>query len=153
MNKFLEMRRGQRRQTTEPDLVVTQERRKNRFDRRSFIKLVTAGASSVVLEACGGGSGGGAGDGGSVTSPLPVTTPSSPSLPVWSPIPTLTFVQGVRSSISIAGYVSNATNATLLLTAGTLPPGVTFNAATRAFDYDGSGAVASADGFVLAAKV
>jgi hypothetical protein len=58
MNKFLNMRRGQRRQTTEPELAVTQERRKNRFDRRSFIKLVTAGASSVVLEACGGGGAG-----------------------------------------------------------------------------------------------
>ncbi|WEF32354.1 hypothetical protein [Pseudoduganella chitinolytica] len=153
MNKFLEMRRGQRRQATDPELVVTQERRKNRFDRRSFIKLVTAGASSVVLEACGGGSGGAAGEGGSVTSPLPVTTPTSPGLPVWSPIPTLTFVQGVPSSISIAGYVSNATNAVLALAAGALPPGVTFNATKRSFDYDGSGAVGSADGFVLTAKV
>jgi hypothetical protein len=72
---------------------------------------------------------------------------------VWSPIPPLTFVQGVPSSISIAGYVSNATNATLALAAGTLPPGVTFNAAKRSFDYDGSGAVTSADGFVLSARV
>ncbi len=143
--------------TSEPPLVVVRERR------RTFIKLVTASASSVVLQACGGGGSSNAATGGSVTAPItpvtpttpPVTTPETPGLPAWSAIPALTFVQGIASSIPVGQYVGNAAAQamSIALTAGQLPAGVTFNAATRSFDYDGSGAVASADGFVLTATV
>jgi len=144
--------------TSEPPLVVVRERR------RSFIKLVTASASAVVLQACGGGSGSSsAAAGGSATAPItppttpitPPTTPTTPNPPTWSAIPTLTFVQGIASSIPIGQYLSSADARALAigLTAGQLPAGVTFNAATKAFDYDGSGAVATADGLVLTATL
>lgn len=52
--------------------------------------------------------------------------------PVWTTVPTLDIVQG--SAVSVAGYVSDPEGAPLTYTlGGTLPSGVTFDAATAQF--------------------
>jgi len=150
--------------------------------RRNFIKLCSVGASTLALQACGGGGGGSTSATAPIVTvpppstdpiqitpppvtpppvtpppvtPPPVTPPpvTPTPVPVWSMIPTLSFVQGVKSSIPIAQYVS-ITGAALLgisLNNATLPAGVTFNAVAQAFDYDGFGAAATASGFILTA--
>jgi hypothetical protein len=73
----------------------------------------------------------------------------------WDTIPTLTFTQGLASSISVAQWLSGATGDAVAISLNSveLPAGVTFNAATLSFDYDGIGAPASTDGHVLLANV
>lgn len=87
--------------------------------------------------------------------PVAETAPAPAPASVWLPIPPLVFTQGVASSISMAGYVSasNVKAFTLSLNATPLPSGVTFNSATNAFDYDGSGSMATSDGHVLTAAL
>jgi hypothetical protein len=87
-----------------------------------------------------------------VPTPASPVTPA-PATPLWLSIPTIAFVQGTPSSFSVADYITaaNAAALTLTLNATPLPAGVTFNAASRTFDYDGRGAVAGTDGHVLTA--
>ncbi len=127
--------------------------------RRRFITYCTAGATSLVVQGCGGG-GANAAPVTSATSggsSLPPTTPSTPTptpvAPIWSTVPTLVFTQGVAASISVAQYVSSSSSAALVLTLNSilLPAGVSFNAAAMRFDYDGAGALVISDGHVLAA--
>lgn len=134
--------------------------------RRRVLKLLAVGAGSLAVQACGGGGGGAPGTalasgpvttGGKLSpdsppSPDPTGTPP-PSGPVWTTVPDLNFTQGVAASISVAQYVTDSAAKTLLLalTAGTLPPGVTFNATTKTFNYDGVGAAATTTGLVLTA--
>jgi hypothetical protein len=125
--------------------------------RRKFITFLGASASTLALQACGGG---GAVASPTTTSPIsggtptpdPTNPPPSPA-PVWTTVPTLVFTQGVPSSISVAAYVSLAgtTALQLSLNSVTLPSGVTFNAANRSFDYDGQGGVVTTSGHVLTA--
>ncbi|KQW90251.1 hypothetical protein ASC94_21245 [Massilia sp. Root418] len=138
--------------------------------RRRFIKLMSAGAAGMALQACGGGgaaasaattqggpppaegvlppstaSGGSSGP----SALVPASTP-----PVWTAVPTLTFTQGVASTISISKYVKSASGGPLAIALNNiaLPPGVTYNARTLSFVYDGIGAVGSTDGHVLTAS-
>jgi len=136
--------------------------------RRRFIQLMSASAATMALQACGGGGsatastsqGGPApaepalppstASGGSGPSALvPASTP-----PVWTVVPTLTFTQGVASTISISKYVKSASGGPLAIALNglALPPGVTYNARTLSFVYDGIGAVGSTDGHVLTAS-
>jgi hypothetical protein len=129
--------------------------------RRRFLSFFTAGATSLALQACGGGNTG-TGSGttppvGTAPTPTPVPTPTpTPTPPVaWDTVPTLTFTQGVASSISVAQWLSGASGAAVAISLNSvaLPAGVTFNAANLSFDYDGVGAVASTAGHVLMASV
>jgi len=73
--------------------------------------------------------------------------------PVWQGVPTITFTQGIASSISIAVYVSDPNGDALAITmfSGTLPAGVTYDAGNKRFVYDGMGAVGTGSGNVLTA--
>ena len=137
----------------------------------NFFKFLGGGAAALALQACGGG-------GGvtltytpnpttdpTTTAPLtpstPVTTPPVTTAPVvtpatitWQSIPAIAFVQGAPSTFSVADYVSvaNASSFSLSLSSS-LPAGVTFDTASRAFVYDGKGAIGALDGVVLTATV
>lgn len=73
--------------------------------------------------------------------------------PVWSTIPTIAFAQGIPSSISIADYVTDPDGdpVTIAKNAVTLPVGVTYDAASKSFIYDGSGPVGTTSGNILTA--
>src|SRR5690349_24999115 len=60
--------------------------------------------------------------------------------PVWSPVPSFVFAQGIASSISVADYVTDADGdaLTINMSAGSLPTGATYAAANKRFVYDGS---------------
>jgi hypothetical protein len=130
------------------------------------MKLFAAGAASLAVQACGGGGGGGASAGAPITSlPIgsgPIGDPNTPApgtpdpAAVWTTIPDLVFTQGVPASISIAPFVTapGVKAITLALnTSVTLPAGVTFNATTKSFNYDGVGAAATSPGHILTATV
>ncbi|MYN10279.1 hypothetical protein [Pseudoduganella aquatica] len=140
--------------------------------RRQFIKLMSASAATLALQACGG-SADSAAAGASLAGPAPAPEPATPPVktasggssapsalapasapPVWSLIPTLTFTQGVASTISISKYVKSASGGPLAIALNSvaLPPGVTYNARTLSFVYDGIGAASSNDGHVLTAN-
>jgi len=74
-------------------------------------------------------------------------------LPAWKTVPTISFAQGVASSVSIAVYVTDPNGDALAITknSAALPPGVTYDAANKRFDYDGLGAVGNTSGNVLTA--
>lgn len=124
--------------------------------RRRFIKLLAAGATSLAVQACGGGGDGSTVPQGTVTSPIgPDASPPLSATPVWTTVPDLTFTQGVAASISVAQYVSApyVKQFTVSLNEVALPPGVTFNATKMSFDYDGVGAAGSTDNHILTATV
>ena len=85
------------------------------------------------------------------SSAFTVTVANSP--PVWQGVPTITFTQGVPSSVSIASYVTdpNGDALTITLNSAGLPPGVTFDAGNKRFVYDGVGTVGLTSGNVLVA--
>jgi hypothetical protein len=136
-----------------------------KLNRRRFMRMMTVGAGALAVQACGGGGGAGAANTPQslATTQLvqpapaptePVTAPSHPPIPpewTWASIPTLSFTQGVASSISISQYIvgENSAAATITLNEMALPPGVVFNSINRSFDYDGIGAVNTTDGHVL----
>ncbi len=134
------------------------------------MRYLSMGSVALAVQACGGGGGA---DGAaaplapSAPAPAPVAPAPAPVVPapvvrepvapapapVWLSIPTIAFTQGIASSFSVAEYISVANVAayTLTLNASPLPAGVTFNSATRSFDYDGRGGVVISDGHVLTA--
>jgi hypothetical protein len=63
--------------------------------------------------------------------------------PVISTVPTISFTKGTTGFVSVASYITDAdTTAGAITTAYTgagLPAGVTFNAALKRYEYDGSG--------------
>lgn len=141
----------------------------NPQQRRRFIQLMSAGAATMALQACGGGGSATASttQGGPAPAEpaLPPSTASGgasgPSAlvpagrpPMWTVVPALTFTQGVASTISISKYVKSATGGPLAIALNgmALPPGVTYNARTLSFVYDGIGAVGSTSGHVLTAS-
>jgi len=79
--------------------------------------------------------------------------PGANRAPVWQTVPTITFTQGIASSISIAGYVTDPDGDALTISVNlaVLPAGVTFDAANKRFVYDGVGPVGSIGGVVLTA--
>lgn len=133
------------------------------LSRRRFISFLTAGATSLALQACGGG-----GASASTSAPSPVATPPSAANPTpvttpspvtaapalaWTTVPDLTFVEGVKSSVSVGQWISGADPTAVVLSLNTvaLPAGVTYNSANKTFDYDGIGAATAAGGYVLTA--
>lgn len=126
--------------------------------RRGFIQAIAAGAATLVVSACSGGGGS-----GSIAS-VPVSAPPNPSpnpppgggqaAPSWRTVPTITFTQGVASSIAVSAYVDDPDNVVQSITknATALPPGVTYDAANKRFVYDGIGAVSATGGHVLTAS-
>jgi len=117
--------------------------------RRAFLRAVTTTTAALAVGACGGpmDSGADSGSGG------PGVNPASNLPPVWQPVATIQFTQGVASSISIAAYVSDPNGDALTITknAVALPAGVIFDAAGKRFVYDGAGALGSTSGHVLTA--
>ena len=107
--------------------------------RREFLYTLTAGAAALTAAACGGGSG---------------APPGSNQPPVWQTLPTITFTQGIASSISIAAYVTDSDNdlLTIVKNSAALPAGVTYDSATKSFVYDGIGGVGSTEGHILTAS-
>jgi len=73
--------------------------------------------------------------------------------PGWNAVPAPIFTQGTASSFSLVGIASDPDGdpITYSVVAGTLPSGVTINNTTKALDYNGVGAVATATGIRLRA--
>jgi hypothetical protein len=118
------------------------------MNRRLFMRTVSVGVAALALNACGGG----AYAGGDVA-PTAESTPGSGSStePSWATLPTITFTEGVAGSISIAAYVADDHALSITKNAASLPAGVTYDAATKSFVYDGIGAASYTDGHVLTA--
>jgi hypothetical protein len=138
----------------------------SKINRRRFLGYFTASAASLALQACGGGASNNA-VATNPTTPLippvpvapPVITPA-PTIPVvplapdlsWLTIPSLTFTEGIASSISMDGYLQGSAKVvSVLLNAVMLPLGVTYNKDTHSFEYDGRLGIGSVDGLVLTA--
>ena len=138
--------------------------------RRRFLSYFSVAASSLALQACGGGALSVVYTPNSLNAPAPVTPPVSGTQPSTTPpqttpppstvpalsiatIPDLKFVQGVPSSVSLVQWISGADPATVQLTLNTvsLPVGVSYNAAAKSLDYDGVGGPSASSGFVLTA--
>ncbi len=129
------------------------------ISRRTFVVLTIG--SVALAAACGSddegkpgsnpGSGGGAGAGGSAGAGGDAG--SGNQAPVWTTVPTIQFVQGIASSVSIAEYVSDADGdaLTISLNSVPLPAGVTYDQPGKRFVYDGVGAVSTTSGHVLTA--
>lgn len=134
----------------------------NQLTRRTFLRNVTVSAAALLANGCGGGAGGATLAGDNSPTPPPGQSPSappgqSPTLnrpPIWNVIPTITFTQGIASSFSIAAFVTDEENDALSIAknAVALPAGVTYDAATKSFIYDGIGGIASTGGHVLTAS-
>lgn len=73
--------------------------------------------------------------------------------PVWAPVPSLVFAQGVASSISVADFVTDPDGdvLTITLSSNSLPAGVTFDAGNKRFVYDGVGPLGFTSANVLTA--
>ncbi len=131
----------------------------NPLTRRTFLRNVTVTAAALLANGCGGAGGATLAGDNAPTPPgqSPSTPPGQPSSsnrpPVWSVIPTITFTQGIAASFSIAAFVTDEENDALSIAKNTnpLPVGVTYDAATKSFIYDGIGAVGSTGGHVMTA--
>ena len=77
----------------------------------------------------------------SMTQSAPGTPSSQPlnSGPVWQPSPTIEFVEGVPSVVSVKQFVRDPDQDPLViqLKSGTLLPGITWNPNTATIAYDG----------------
>jgi hypothetical protein len=114
--------------------------------RRKFMLTLGAGAAGVALSACGGGSDVDSASGAETTS-----VSATAGTLFWHEIPTLTFTEGVPASIPVAEYLSNEAVQAITKNSAALPVGVTYDAATRSFIYDGSGPIGGTDGHILTA--
>jgi hypothetical protein len=123
-----------------------------RIARRSFLKRI-AGAGSLLL----GGTqlSGCLGDAdaqpsakavppaptpSAAKSPAPAPSKAIPNTrPVWQSSPSIEFVEGVASSISVRQFVQDPDRDNLIITmqSGTLLPGITWNPNTATLAYDG----------------
>lgn len=148
------------RESAQVERPTLSEQPATRLTRRTFLRNVSVSAAALVASACGGGGGGGsafAGSNGLATTPVqpttPVQSPGSNLPPVWNLVPTITFTEGVAASFSIAAFVTDAENDRLNITKNlvALPAGVTYDAATKSFVYDGVGAIGATSGHVLTA--
>ena len=115
-------------------------------ERRAFLKVLTTTTATLALVGCGGG-------GASGSDSAPPATPGANLPPAWSTVPNVMFAQGVASSVSIGAYVTDPNSDALTITknSAALPPGVTFDSASKRFVYDGVGVVGSTPGVVLTA--
>jgi len=117
-------------------------------ERRAFLRALTTTTAALAMGACGGPK-----DSTPASAGGPGSNPASNLPPVWQTVPTVSFTQGVASSVSIAAYASDPNGDALTITknAIALPAGVTYDAAGKRFVYDGNGAVGSTSGHVLTA--
>ena len=133
--------------------------------RRAFLKQFALAGSLVgagALSGCLGDSGGGGGSNSSA--PAATTTAESSSTgaaasapavsvqaqstgPVWQPDPTIEFVEGVPSKVSVKQFVQDPNNDPLVVSmqSGTLPPGIMWSPNTAMIEYDGRPLGANAD--------
>lgn len=123
-------------------------------ERREFLKSLTLTTAALAVGGCTSNSQVAPKEG--LLKPSVPSGPGSPAVnlpPSWQAVPTITFTQGVRSSFSIAGYASDPNGNPLTITknSAALPPGVTYDAASKSFVYDGVGAPASTTGHALIA--
>ena len=120
-------------------------------ERRAFLRTLTTTTAALAIGACGGPT-----DSTPAAAPAvgPGANPASNLPPVWQTVPTVSFTQGVASSVSIAAYASdpNGDALTMAMTSGALPLGVTFDASNKRFVYDGTHPVGSTNGVVLTAS-
>lgn len=138
-----------------------------RITRRVFLRNMSVTAAAVVATACGGGGGvaSGAAEVAEAAANVPASptqqNPSAPAVetaaasraPVWNEIPTITFTEGVASTFSVAAFISDDDSEalTILKNELALPPGVTYDPATKSFVYDGIGSAGVTSGHVLTA--
>lgn len=124
--------------------------------RRNFLKYLGASAGGLGLQACGGSAAPDAPNAGAADQPTMLlgSLTQSGTLPIWSPVPTLTFTVGAPASVSIAPYVTSKTTSEMRisLNSGTPPAGVTYDAAKQTFNYDGVGTLGSSTGLVMYAS-
>lgn len=124
--------------------------------RRSFLKYLGASAGGLGLQACGGSAVPETPNAGAADQPTMLlgSITQSGTLPIWSPVPTLTFTVGAPASISIAPYVTSktASEMRISLNSGTPPAGVTYDAIKQTFNYDGVGTLGNSTGLVMYAS-
>ena len=88
--------------------------------------------------------------------PPPPAPPPVNHPPVWTILPTITFINGVASAFSIAPFATDPDNDPLTITknAVALPPGVTYDAPNKRFVYDGTpvAATVTTSGNILTAN-
>lgn len=130
-----------------------------RITRRAFLKRLASVASGLgggtVLAGCLGESGSAASDSPAATAAPTVqsntTAGAAPAMqaaptvqaqnagPVWQPAPTIEFVDGVPSKVSVKQFVQDANNDPLIISlqSGALIPGITWNPNTAMIEYDG----------------
>jgi hypothetical protein len=123
-------------------------------ERREFLKALTLTTAALAVGGCTGSSVSYSPTSSSPTSPGTPGTPAVNLPPVWQTVPTITFTQGIRSTFSISGFVSDPNGDPLTITknSAALPPGVTYDSANKQFVYDGVGTAASTSGHVLTAS-
>lgn len=146
---------------SEPESCAAASHPADQLTRRTFLRNVTVTAAALLANGCGG-AGGATLAGDNSPAPLPGQPPSTPPgqspspnrPPVWSVIPTITFTQGIAASFSIAAFVTDEDNDALSIVknAVALPVGVTYDAASKSFVYDGIGDIGSTGGHVLTAS-
>lgn len=85
--------------------------------------------------------------------PIQVAATQSSVVTWWQPLPDISFTQGTASTYDVSGYVSNSAGLPMgiVLTSGSPPSGVTFDAANQRFSYNGTAPIDSASGLVLRA--
>ena len=111
-------------------------------ERRAFLRVLATTTAALAVGGC------------DEASSYSGSAPAVGNLPpVWQAVTTVTFTQGIASSVSIAAYVSdpNGDGLTITRNSAALPPGVTYDAGNKRFVYDGVGAVGIASGNVLTA--
>ena len=112
-------------------------------ERRAFLKVLTTTTVALVIGGCGG-----------AATPDPASSaPGANLAPAWQTVPNVTFAQGVPSSVSIDAYVrdANGDGLVIAMNSATLPAGVSYDAVSKRFVYDGIGDVGSTSGVVLTA--
>lgn len=121
-------------------------------DRRTVLRALAAATAALSVGACGGNEDGLV-DAGAVQK-TGVADGTSNRAPIWKTVPTIAFVQGAPSSISISDFVTDPDGdaVTISKNAVSLPPGVTYDAPRKRFIYDGVGAATSTSGHVLMAE-
>jgi hypothetical protein len=124
-------------------------------ERRAFLRTITAVTTAALATGACSSSVGPVANGSTAPGPGPGPIGGTNLPPVWQTVPTITFTQGVASSVSIGGYVSdpngNALTVTLQAGGPALPTGVTYDPVGMRFIYNGGGTVGSTSGYVLSA--
>jgi len=122
-------------------------------ERRAFLKVLTTTTVALVIGGCGGAATPDPASSAPGANPPPGSPPGANLAPAWQTVPNVTFAQGVPSSVSIDAYVrdANGDGLVIAMNSATLPAGVTYDAVSKRFVYDGIGDIGSTSGVVLTA--